>query len=98
MPVRVSLLITAADSDAGGLQVVATDGTGAFLHGQYGLDTEAFLAKPDAQGRELPFALGFVADGGDVAGGILVREQSPDFDESVKKALPRSCLMCASAE
>lgn len=68
-----TLLITAADSDAGGLQVVATDETGAFLHGQYGLDTEVFLAKPDAQGRELPFALGFVADGGDVAGGILVR-------------------------
>lgn len=68
-----TLLITAADSDAGGLQVVAMDETGAFLHGRYGPDTEVFLAKPDAHGHELPFALGFVGDGGDVGGGILAR-------------------------
>ena len=68
-----TLLITAADSDAGGLQVVATDETGAFLHGRYGPDTEVFLAKPDAYGHVLPFALGFVGDGGDVGGGILAR-------------------------
>ena len=68
-----TLLITAADSDAGGLQVVATNETGAFLHGQNGPDTEIFLAKPGTHGHVLPFALGFVTDGGDVAGGILVR-------------------------
>ena len=68
-----TLLITAADSDAGGLQVVATDEAGAFLHGRYGPDTAVFTAQPDARGVALPFALGFVDDGGDVAGGILVR-------------------------
>ena len=68
-----TLLITAADSDAGGLQAVATEETGAYLHGQYGPDTAAFEAAPNAIGISLPFAIGFVGEGSDLAGGILVR-------------------------
>ncbi|MEL7042299.1 MAG: alkaline phosphatase [Pseudomonadota bacterium] len=68
-----TLLITAADSDAGGLQVVSVEEESPFVHGQYGLETALFTAPADNRGIALPFAIGFVADGGDVSGGILVR-------------------------
>lgn len=75
-----TLLVMAADSDAGGMQVLsadagmveaATDG-GGLLHGQEGPFGNAFLSAPDANGVQHPFAIGWVGYN-DVAGGILVR-------------------------
>lgn len=68
-----TLLITAADSDAGGLQVVSVEEESPYVHGLYGPETTLFTAPMDDRGVALPFAIGFVADGGDVSGGILVR-------------------------
>jgi len=43
------------------------------VRGQYGPEAALFIAPGDEGGVALPFAIGFVADGGDVSGGILVR-------------------------
>jgi alkaline phosphatase len=79
-----TLLIMAADSDAGGLQVVsasdsaegdAVDATtrgGGILLGQQGRFGDVFMSAPDAQGERHAFGLSFVGYN-DVAGGILVR-------------------------
>ncbi|NBN79543.1 alkaline phosphatase [Microvirga tunisiensis] len=79
-----TLLITAADSDAGGLQVIAapdakegdaveatTEGGGILL-GQQGRFGDVFLSAPDARGTRHAYGLSFVGYN-DVAGGILVR-------------------------
>ena len=79
-----SLLLTAADSDSGGLEVIgyplgiapervaATDLNGAPLDGVDGTETAPFLAAPDRAGVRLPFAIAW-ASRDDVSGGILVR-------------------------
>jgi alkaline phosphatase len=82
-----TLLVMAADSDAGGLQVLSadagmveasTDG-GGLLHGQEGPFGNAFLTAPDANGVQHPFAIGWIGYN-DVAGGILVRTAGFNHD------------------
>ena len=68
-----TLLITASDSEAGGKKVVSADEPGAYIHGLYGPETTLFTAGTDDRGVALPFGIGFVGDGSDVSGGILVR-------------------------
>jgi alkaline phosphatase len=83
-----TLLLTTADSDAGGLQVVGPgtyqqairagqnlperDRNGAPFDGQRGTGSPAFLAAPDREGRRHPFAIAW-ATADDVSGAILVR-------------------------
>ncbi|MEM6463255.1 MAG: alkaline phosphatase [Pseudomonadota bacterium] len=75
-----TLLIMAADSDAGGLQVVrqdegavdATTAGGGILHGVQGAFGDAFETAPDRNGNTHHFGIGWVGYS-DVAGGILVR-------------------------
>lgn len=75
-----TLLIMAADSDAGGLQVVrqdegavdATTAGGGILHGVQGAFGDAFETAPDRNGNAHHFGIGWVGYS-DVAGGILVR-------------------------
>ncbi|WP_217358751.1 alkaline phosphatase [Thalassococcus sp. S3] len=80
-----TLLVMAADSDAGGMQVVsgssvpgegeaveATTRGGGILHGQQGSFGDAFMSAPDAEGVQHPFGIAWVGYE-DVAGGILVR-------------------------
>jgi len=79
-----TLLLTASDSDAGGLEVIAfppelaerplprTTRNGAPLDGRAGTGTPPFLSGPDQFGRRLPFGIAWTGfeDG---AGGILAR-------------------------
>lgn len=80
-----TLVVTAADSEAGGLEVVAARGevdpeapldvttpNGAPLDGRAGAGTPPFLAAPDARGRRLPFGVSWSTPG-DVSGAILCR-------------------------
>jgi alkaline phosphatase len=81
-----TLLITAADSDAGGMEVIAVPPpladrdlpermrNGAPLDGRDGTGTKPFLSAPDQFGRRLPFGIAWSAfqDG---AGGILARAE-----------------------
>ena len=75
-----TLLIMAADSDAGGMQVVtqdagavdATTSGGGILHGVQGSFGDAFETAPDANGNTHHFGIAWVGYN-DVAGGILVR-------------------------
>jgi len=75
-----TLLIMAADSDAGGLQVLhqdagavdASTSGGGILHGVQGAFGDAFETAPDAAGTTHHFGIAWVGYN-DVAGGILVR-------------------------
>lgn len=80
-----TLVVTAADSDAGGLAIVGlplstdpeaplrgSDRNGAPWDGRDGTATPPFLAMPDAAGRRLPFAVAW-ASSGDLSGGVLAR-------------------------
>jgi alkaline phosphatase len=75
-----TLLIMAADSDAGGLQVYrqdegpvdATTRGGGVLHGVQGTFGDAFETAPDANGNTHHFGIAWTGYS-DVAGGILVR-------------------------
>lgn len=78
-----TLLLTASDSDAGGMQVImtpraadaplpATTSNGAPLDGREGTATQPFLSAPDRDGRQFSFGIAF-ADYGDTAGGIVAR-------------------------
>ncbi|UCG86755.1 MAG: alkaline phosphatase [Gemmatimonadota bacterium] len=82
-----TLVITAADSDAGGLQVVPVrDSTaggmpldlitanGAPLDGFNGTASEPFVAQPDQFGNRLPFGIAWT-DYEDLLGGIVARAQ-----------------------
>lgn len=84
-----TLLITAADSDGGGMRMVGvvqdsgrhglkpvapTDSNGAPLDGRDGTGTPPFLAAPDRFGQRLPFHVAW-ASKGDVTGGVLVRAE-----------------------
>lgn len=85
---RDTLMLTTADSDAGGLQVISPgrqqnvvreganlperDRNGAPLDGQRGTGTTAFLSAPDRNGVRHPFAISW-STLADVNGGILVR-------------------------
>ena len=83
-----TLMLTTADSDAGGMQVVGPgrqqniiregvnlaerDRNGAPLDGQRGAGTTAWLSAPDRAGQRHPFAIAW-STLTDVSGGILVR-------------------------
>ena len=81
-----TLVLVAADSDAGGLEVVAgtpdamppdrplppREANGAPLDGREGAGTLPFLAAPDRAGRRLPFGIAWATDR-DSAGGIVAR-------------------------
>jgi alkaline phosphatase len=84
-----TLLITCADSDAGGARLmgirVGTDGkipehlperdrSGSMMDGVEGTGGQPFLAKPDRSGRRLPFKIVWAATD-DVSGGVLVRAE-----------------------
>ena len=86
-----TMMVIAADSDAGGLQVVSgslvtegaavaasTDG-GGILHGQQGTFGDAFMSAPDQAGVSHPFGIGWVGYN-DVAGGILVRTAGLNYE------------------
>jgi alkaline phosphatase len=80
-----TLLVTAADSDAGGLEVMAVrdreafalplpavTGNGSPIDGRGGTNTPPFVAAPDRNGRQLRFGILWAFDD-DLAGGILAR-------------------------
>ena len=80
-----TLVLTAADSDAGGLQVYpvrdpasfdvplpATTATGAALDGEGGSRTVPFTARPDRRGSELRFGIAWAGEA-DFLGGIVAR-------------------------
>ncbi|MBN1366097.1 MAG: alkaline phosphatase [Syntrophaceae bacterium] len=81
-----TLLLTTADSDASGLEVIAvspnlagtplpkTTFNGAPLDGRDGTGSLPFLAKPDQFGNRLPFGIAWTGYE-DSAGGILVRAE-----------------------
>lgn len=84
-----TLVLTAADSDAGGMRMIGwpvngpkdiparlpeRDFNGAPLDGREGTATAPFIAAPDRNGRSLPFAVAWAARG-DVSGGVLVRAE-----------------------
>lgn len=88
-----TLLMMAADSDAGGLQVIsgsevpgegeavaATTAGGGILHGQTGAFGDAFMSAPDAAGVRHPYGIAWVGYN-DVAGGILVRAAGLNADK-----------------
>jgi alkaline phosphatase len=80
-----TLLITAADSDASGMEVVnvrdskkfeeplpLTESNGAPLDGREGTGTPPFIAAPDKFGNRLRFGICW-ASGDDVAGGVIAK-------------------------
>jgi len=86
-----TLLVMAADSDAGGLQVysgdaaparghvAATTDDGGLLDGVQGKFGDVFLSAPDAEGARHPFGIAWTCDD-DVAGGIPVRAAGLDAE------------------
>jgi len=84
-----TLLLTAADSDAGGMRMIgipisdedetpgrlpARDGNGSPIDGVGGAATAPFVAQPDRFGQRLPFGVVWASQG-DVSGGVLVRAE-----------------------
>lgn len=86
-----TLLLTAADSDAGGLQVVpvtdaamgsplaARTANGAPLDGRGGTETPPFITRPDRKGRSHAFGIAWAARA-DVMGGIVARAHGLNAD------------------
>jgi glycerophosphoryl diester phosphodiesterase len=91
-----TLLLTAADSDAGGLQVIDPRtpgqpvGTASVnpadvtrrnpLDGTTGLNTQPFVAAPDANGDRFPFAVGWVGTP-DFSGSIVTKAHGLNSDK-----------------
>jgi alkaline phosphatase len=81
-----TLLVTASDSDCGGMQVKAfepgelapgenlpaRDDNGAPMDGVNGTGTQPFMSAPDRSGRRMPFGVVWASEG-DLAGGGVVR-------------------------
>lgn len=80
-----TLVLTASDSDCGGLEVIGDtdfkvgeplpardEENGAPIDGAGGTGTPPFVAAPDAEGMRLPFGIAWAASG-DLSGGILAR-------------------------
>ncbi len=86
-----TLLLTAADSDASGLEVIAfpadrasehlprTTANGAPLDGRDGTGSRPFVAAPDQSGNRLPFGIAW-SGFEDGAGGILARAEGANAD------------------
>ena len=89
-----TLIVTAADSDAGGMRLVGIpmlpgvevpatlpqrDENGAPMDGVAGTGSAPFIAAPDRTGQRLPFAIVWAARD-DVTGGILVRGEGLNSD------------------
>jgi alkaline phosphatase len=87
-----TLLVTAADSDASGLEVMSVRDSEAFdpplpavspngspIDGRGGTNTPPFVAAPDRHGRELRFGILWAHDN-DVAGGVLARAHGLNAD------------------
>lgn len=88
-----TLLLVAADSNAGGLTVLglrdtprfaqaavpAKDSNGAPIDGREGTGTPPFLALPDEEGRTLPFAVSWGAKD-DTSAGVVVRAEGLNAD------------------
>lgn len=82
-----TLLLTCADSDASGPQLVAVGAAdqplpevssfGARLDGANGTGTLPFLSAPDEHGRVFPFGIVW-STGDDTSGGILLRAEGPN--------------------
>jgi alkaline phosphatase len=86
-----TFMVTASDSNAGGIQiqdVVSADepvparapGSGAALDGRAGTETLPFIAAPDRQGREFPFAVSWNS-GRDIGSGVIARAAGLDASE-----------------
>ncbi len=90
-----TLIMTAADSDAGGMRLVgvpirtsadipatmpAQDENGAPQDGRDGTGTAPFIAKPDRAGLTMPFSIVWAARD-DVSGGVLVRAEGVNSDQ-----------------
>ena len=90
-----TLLLMAADSDAGGMQLIgpgpgremepgkplpATSKNGSPADGVTGTASVPFLSAPDAKGQRWPFAITWATDN-DVHGGILVRAAGKNADK-----------------
>lgn len=90
-----TLLLTAADSDAGGLQVQEVDAdepVGTInnnptteprpvpLDGQTGANTQPFVSAPDANGDQFPFAIGWVGTP-DFSGSIVSKAHGLNADQ-----------------
>jgi alkaline phosphatase len=90
-----TLVMTAADSDAGGMRMVgmpirtsadipatmpAQDENGAPQDGRDGTGTAPFIAKPDRTGLAMPFSIVWAARD-DVSGGVLVRAEGVNSDQ-----------------
>ena len=79
-----TMLITAADSEAGGMEILSypslnpeeaipeRDKTGSLYDGKYGTGSVPFLAKPDKFGNELPFVVVW-STSYDVCGAVIAR-------------------------
>jgi alkaline phosphatase len=90
-----TLLLMAADSDAGGMQLIgpgpgremepgkplpATSKNGSPADGVTGTGGVPFLSAPDAKGQRWPFAITWATEN-DVHGGILVRAAGKNADK-----------------
>jgi alkaline phosphatase len=89
-----TMLITAADSDAGGLEVVGVterdfpldkpipekSENGSPWDGRDGTKTLPFISAPDKQGKRFPFAIGW-STGGDNAGSIVSKAHGLNADK-----------------
>ena len=87
-----TLLLTAADSEAGALAVMSVRDSTAFrshlpafssngspVDGQGGTGTRPFVSAPDARGHRLHFGIMWATDG-DVCGGVIARAQGLNSD------------------
>lgn len=92
-----TLMVTAADSDAGGLELVGVterdfpldkplpekSENGAPWDGKDGKATPPFVSAPDKQGKRFPFAIGW-STGGDNAGSIVSKAHGLNADKLPK--------------
>jgi alkaline phosphatase len=96
-----TLLVTAADSDASGLELIAlppeqataplpnTTRNGAPLDGRDGSGSPPFIAAPDQFGQRLPFGIAW-AGFEDSAGGILARAEGANAEALVSGSCDNS--------
>ncbi len=93
-----TLLVTAADSEAGGLEVSgyevakldpndplpATDANGAPMDGRDGTNTLPFMTAPDKNGKSFPFGIVWSCFG-DVTGSVVARAHGLNAEQNERK-------------